>query len=123
VEKPKNKPPPTADARDPALTNEETRLVDDVAAVIDICLIHPQKLSLRYSCQLSYTLLIEVVRPSVCIDGGDLLREMFELCYFVEADKRVGFRCGGGHVMAVSQSRSSMRLWWYKSDRSGGAIT
>jgi len=39
-EKPKNKPRRTADARDPALTNEDARLVDDVAAVIDIYLIH-----------------------------------------------------------------------------------
>ena len=122
-EKPKNKPRRTADARDPALTNEDARLVDDVAAVIDIYLIHWQKLSSGYSCMLSDTLLIEVVWLIVCIYGRDVLGVMFELRCFLEADKRVGFRCGRGHVMSVSQSHSSMRLWWYKSDCSRGAIT
>jgi len=60
---------------------------------------------------------------SVSIYWSNLLRVMFELRYFVEAVERLGFRCGRGHVMSVSQSRSSMRLWRYKSDRSIAAIT
>jgi len=119
-EKPKNKPRP---ARDPALTNEEARLVDDVAVVIDICLIRRQNVHVYQTVVCYWICYSSKQLDSFCIYCSDLLRVMFEVRYFVQAVGRVVFRCGRGHVMSVSQSRSSMRLWKYKSDRSRGAIT
>ena len=55
--------------------------------------------------------------------SSNLLRIMFDLYDFVEAVNGLSFRCAQGHVMTASQSRWSMLLWRYKSDRSRGAIT